>query len=68
MISTIFWNLRGIANTSTLSRIRQLISNNHVIFLAVIEPMVDNSQLAFFILQLGFAHACSNINSKIWPF
>lgn len=48
MINTIFWNLRGISNTSTISRLRQLIVNNQVVFLAVFEPMVDNSKITSF--------------------
>lgn len=36
MISTLFWNLRGIANTSTMNRLKLLVHNNHVLVLAVL--------------------------------
>lgn len=63
-----FWNLRGIANGSTLSRMHKLVYNNSVCFLAIIEPMIDSSRITGFRLSLGFDNACSNLNGNIWVF
>lgn len=65
MTSFLFWNLRGVSNASTLERLKKLVYIHKVCWLAIIEPMVDSSQLESFRLKLGFSMAYSNVNSKI---
>lgn len=44
MIRFLFWNLRGISNSSTLKSLKKLIRIRKVQMVIVIEPMVDESQ------------------------
>ena len=67
-MNSLIWNLRGIGNTSTVFRLKQLIQRNNICLVAVFELMIDVGRLMNMCLQLGFDCACSNINSNIWIF
>lgn len=68
MISALFWNIRGIVNTSSISRLKKIIQVYHASFVAIVEPMVDPDRITHVRLQLGFDYALSNNCSSIWIF
>ncbi|KAM7491146.1 hypothetical protein LguiA_034067 [Lonicera macranthoides] len=66
MISFLIWNLRGISNTPTISRLHKLVKIHKVCLVVFLEPMVEAMQVENFKLKLGFDKALSNVNSKVW--
>lgn len=66
MINTRLWNLKGVSNASTITKLKELVKCNHVILLAFMEPMIAMNKLTQIRLRLSFSHAVSNINSSLW--
>lgn len=66
MINTLFWNIRGISNISSMTRQKKLIQLHYVSFITIMEPMVGLDRLLFMHLQLGFDYAINNSCSSIW--
>ncbi|XP_075076993.1 uncharacterized protein LOC142163758 [Nicotiana tabacum] len=66
MISTIFWNIRGVRSKKAIHRLKLLININKVVFVAFFEPFVDMSKINGYKSFLGFQHYQANVNGKIW--
>ncbi|KAL6582742.1 hypothetical protein OROMI_004820 [Orobanche minor] len=67
MISTLFWNVRGIGNKQAQNKIRMLKRNHKFNVLALIEPKVDLNT-NFFLKRFGFHSVCANVRNHIWLF
>ncbi|KAJ6719965.1 RETROTRANSPOSON UNCLASSIFIED-LIKE PROTEIN [Salix purpurea] len=68
MISSLIWNIRGIAGKTGLRRLKNLIKMHRPKIITIIEPMVDLDRIAFFTRTLGFANSMANCANKIWIF
>lgn len=68
MISTIFWNIRGVRSKKAIHRLKKLIDINNIIFTAIMEPMVDKNKVEGYRKFLGFQNCISNDNGKVWCF
>lgn len=68
MISTIFWNIRGVRSNKGIHRLKQLIDINCILFVAIMEPMVSKERIEGYRKFLGFKECVSNDNGKIWCF
>lgn len=68
MIKTMFWNVRGIGNAPTLSRLKKLCKLHSLSLLALCECMIDRSRLDDIRQKLKFQHAVANVYRCIWVF
>lgn len=68
MIWGLFWNARGVGNSLTISRLWKLKKLHSFSFLILCEPMVDVVCLHRIKLKLGFCHALSNKEDRLWFF
>lgn len=68
MIKVLYCNLRGIANVSTMTRLKKIIRLHKVDLVMIMEPMVGIEQLDRYKIRLGFSNACRNLTSKFWFF
>ncbi|XP_027169490.1 uncharacterized protein LOC113769223 [Coffea eugenioides] len=66
MIKAMFWNVRGVDNALTIARLRKLKRMHQVSLLAMCEPKAGRERLDFIRNRLGFRHAISNDESRIW--
>ncbi|KAL6564968.1 hypothetical protein OROMI_016418 [Orobanche minor] len=64
MISTLFWNIRGIGNKQAQNKIRMIKRNHKFNILALIEPKVDLNT-NFFLKRFGFHSVCANVSNHI---
>ncbi|VFQ96159.1 unnamed protein product [Cuscuta campestris] len=60
----LFWNIRGVH--SSLRRLLYLIKTYKLQFLSILEPLVDDDQLEWYKLKLGFSKGFFALNNKLW--
>ncbi|KAL0448919.1 UNVERIFIED_CONTAM: hypothetical protein Slati_1448300 [Sesamum latifolium] len=63
----LFWNVRGIGNDPTLRVLNRVRKQNHLDFLAIMEPMVPLDG-RFMARRLEFQDVISNYVNQIWFF
>lgn len=68
MIKAIIWNIRGMRSKEAFDRLIRLVKLHNVNFIALQEPFLGPYHIEDFRNLLGFEHALSNNNSKIWCF
>lgn len=68
MISSIFWNMRGVISKKSIHKLKLLTNNNKVIFIAIYEPLVNKSNIEGHRRFLLFQHCNANTNGKILCF
>ena len=66
MDSYLFWNIRGIGNDPSISRLIRLIKKHSIRVVALLEPLVDKDVMPQLLLRLGFGGGLSNSSNKIW--
>lgn len=68
MISTLFWNIRGVRSKKAIHRLKQLANINKLVYIAIFEPFVDMSKIDGYRRFLGYHHCVASSNGKIWCF
>lgn len=68
MINLLIWNAWGVAGKIIQRRIKKLKFMHQIIILAILEPMVQGSQIDFLRRKLGFDGAVANCSQNIWLF
>lgn len=68
MISGLFWNVRGVGNSSSLRRIKRLLRLHRFSLLALFEPMIPAARITDIQHQLHFDHCLFSHTNKIWQF
>lgn len=68
MIRAIIWNIRGMRSKGAFERLLRLVKLHKINFIALQEPFLNPSRIEEYKNSLGFDHAISNNNSKIWCF
>lgn len=66
MIKGLIWNIRGVANTASVRRLRRLVRLHHPLFVVLIEPMVSSDRIQDLQTSLGFPHFLVSATNKIW--
>lgn len=66
MIKGLIWNIRGVANTASLRRLRRLVRLHHPLFVVLIEPMVSTDRLSAIQSLLHFPNSLVSSTNKIW--
>lgn len=60
MLSGLIWNARGIGNQPTIRRISNLQREHRLMFIAILEPMIDVNRIHLVCRKLGMDKCCSN--------
>lgn len=68
MASFISWNIRGIANSPSIRRLKKLIALHRVLCFAILEPRVSKDKILDYQRKLNCHGAISNEASTIWFF
>lgn len=66
MISSIFWNIRGVGNNSSIRRLKRLMEKNSLVLVTIQEPKIGKCNLQEVCKKLNFEGGLSNCNSKRW--
>lgn len=68
MVSGLLWNIRGVGNTPSRSRLKSLVLEHNLLFVALMEPMLDSQKLPKLCKRLGMDSFFSSSTgvSKIW--
>lgn len=67
-MNILIWNIRGMGNSASLAQVKKLIVEHSPLVLALIEPLVNNSNMLHYLHRLGYNDASSNANDKLWLF
>lgn len=68
MINCLYWNVKGIGNSLTRIRLKDIIAKHQVKVVVISEPMIDVSKLPSlysFLNMLGYTSNCGS-NGKVW--
>lgn len=67
-MNVIIWNVRGLGNSASLARVKKLVIDHSPYVLAIIEPLMDSSNLMRYCHRLGHDNAHSTTTGKLWLF
>lgn len=59
---------RSGCNSTSFARIKKIVVGHSPLVIAIIEPVVGNSNLLCYYRRLGYNEASSNTNGKLWLF
>ncbi|XP_070015166.1 uncharacterized protein [Nicotiana sylvestris] len=68
MIKSLIWNIRGTRSQGAFDRLSQLKRSEKLVFIALMEPLCQNSTLRSFKRRLGLDFAYANCINKVWIF
>ncbi|KAI5682183.1 hypothetical protein M9H77_03411 [Catharanthus roseus] len=66
--NVIIWNMCGVGNYASFARIKKLVLDHFLLVLAIIEPLIDNSNRLYYCHRLGYDDASftTNVYGMIW--
>src|SRR4051812_44169286 len=68
MMKALVWNIRGIGNRPSVTRLKRLIKMHKVTLYAILEPKISKENLSYFQRKSNCKGAFSNEKSTIWVF
>lgn len=68
MINTIFWNIRGVRTKKAIHKLKYLINNNKIVFVAIMEHFASENNIEGYRKFLKFQHRAANLNGQILYF
>src|SRR5436190_994681 len=66
MINYLIWNIRGVANTTSIRRLKHLIKKHKVAIIAIIEPKSTRVPIVELQAKLRCIGSLSNASGSIW--
>lgn len=68
MMNYLIWNIRGVANNSSVRRLKQLIKKHSISLVAIIEPKCSSIPIVELQTKLKFCGSLANEPDTIWLF
>src|SRR4051812_10546629 len=68
MVNILVWNIRGLANKPSLTRLRKLMKLHNIEVLAILEPKVTKGTIEDYEFKLNCVGSFSNREGNIWLF